>query len=49
MECEKCNAVIDPGEEREHFGKMLCEDCYSDHRRLSTRIPWSWGSVRIEP
>jgi hypothetical protein len=28
MECEKCNAAIDPGEEREHFGQVLCEDCY---------------------
>jgi len=30
MNCEKCNAVIEPGEERNHFGKMLCEDCYMD-------------------
>jgi len=30
MNCEKCNAVIEPGEEREHFGQVLCEDCYMD-------------------
>lgn len=30
MNCEICNAVIEPGEEREHLGKVLCEDSYMD-------------------
>jgi hypothetical protein len=30
MNCETCNAEIEPGEERDHFGKTLCEDCYMD-------------------
>jgi len=30
MNCEKCNAAVEPGEEREHFGQILCEDCYMD-------------------
>jgi hypothetical protein len=27
MKCEDCNADIRPGEEREHLGRVLCEDC----------------------
>jgi len=30
MECERCQAVIEPGEDREHGGQVLCEDCYMD-------------------
>jgi len=28
--CDKCNATIEPGEERELHGRVLCEDCYMD-------------------
>ena len=28
MQCEKCKADIERGEEREHAGRTLCEDCY---------------------
>jgi hypothetical protein len=28
MNCDKCNAPIEHGDEREHAGQMLCEDCY---------------------
>jgi hypothetical protein len=30
MNCVRCNATIEPGEEREYRGKILCEDCYLD-------------------
>ena len=30
MKCEKCQADIQDGEERDHFGQVLCEDCYID-------------------
>ena len=28
MKCNNCNKEIESGEEREHLGKKLCEDCY---------------------
>jgi hypothetical protein len=28
MKCDRCNATIEEGEEREHFGQLRCEDCY---------------------
>ena len=30
MNCERCGDAIEAGEEREHNGRMLCEDCYMD-------------------
>ena len=30
MKCDKCQADIPSGEERDHFGRILCEDCYID-------------------
>ena len=30
MECSKCAAVIEEGDEREHNHEILCEDCYMD-------------------
>ena len=30
MECKKCKTAISDGEEREHNGGILCEDCYID-------------------
>lgn len=30
MQCERCEAVIEDGEEREYYGQILCEDCYMD-------------------
>ena len=30
MKCDKCNSSIESGDEREHMGKVLCEDCYMD-------------------
>jgi hypothetical protein len=47
MECERCGSLIEPGEEREHCGQVLCEDCYMD--RLSpprTCDPWAVHTAR---
>ncbi len=30
MNCARCNSAIDPGEEREYRGQVLCEDCHLD-------------------
>jgi hypothetical protein len=30
MECHRCHTKIEPGEEKEHLGRLLCEDCYMD-------------------
>jgi len=47
MECEKCNAVIEPGEEREHYGQVLCEDCYMDALSPAKACdPWAVYSAK---
>ncbi len=30
MNCNRCNAAIEAGEERDFHGQLLCEDCYMD-------------------
>ena len=30
MKCDKCNSQIKNGDEREHAGQRLCEDCYME-------------------
>jgi len=30
MKCQKCGSQIASGDEREHLGQTLCEDCYMD-------------------
>jgi hypothetical protein len=30
MKCDACRAEIEAGDEREHAGRTLCEDCYMD-------------------
>ena len=30
MKCDQCKAHIERGDEREHLGKVLCEDCYME-------------------
>lgn len=47
MECEKCKDPIEAGEEREHYGKVLCEDCYMDALSPArTCDPWSVHSAK---
>ena len=30
MDCDKCGQKIDPGDDHEHAGRHLCDDCYMD-------------------
>ena len=47
MNCECCQTAITPGEEREHFGKILCEDCYIDALSpVKTCDPWAVHSAK---
>ena len=47
MKCEKCGTQIEEGEEREHLGKQLCEDCYMDVLSpVRTCDPWAVHSAK---
>ena len=47
MKCDRCNAVIEKGEEREHYGQMLCEDCYMDVLSPAKSCdPWAVHSAK---
>ncbi len=42
MKCYHCQAAIEPGEEREHRSRMLCEDCYLEAlSAVKTCDPWA--------
>ena len=47
MKCDRCNAAIKQGEESEHFGQVLCEDCYMDALSpVRTCDPWAVHSAK---
>ncbi|MGM0664391.1 MAG: winged helix-turn-helix domain-containing protein [Thermodesulfobacteriota bacterium] len=47
MNCEKCNALIDQEDAREHHGRILCEDCYMDALSpAKTCDPWAAYSAK---
>jgi hypothetical protein len=47
MECSHCKEPIEPGEEREHLGRLLCEDCYMDALSPTrTCDPWAVHSAK---
>jgi len=47
MECSQCKESIDPGEEREFHGRLLCEDCYMDALSPArTCDPWAVHSAK---
>ena len=47
MECERCKETIGKGEEREHHGQILCEDCYMDLLSPArTCDPWAVHSAQ---
>lgn len=47
MNCDNCNIPIEPGEEREHLGRTLCEDCCIDVLSpLKTCDPWAVHSAK---
>lgn len=42
MKCDQCQSPIEKGDEREHAGKLLCEDCYMDALScVKTCDPWA--------
>ncbi|GAB6144681.1 hypothetical protein [Desulfocicer niacini] len=48
MKCNRCNAVIKPGEERDHHGQCICEDCYMVALSpIKTCDPWAVHSAKI--
>jgi len=47
MKCARCEASIPEGEEREHLGRALCEDCYIDALSpAKTCDPWAVHSAK---
>ena len=47
MKCDKCKENIDEGEERELYGRTLCEDCYMDMLSpTKTCDPWAVYSAK---
>jgi len=48
MKCSRCGAEIEPGEEKEHLGQVLCEDCYMDVLSpIRACDPWSVHSAKV--
>ena len=47
MECDRCHAKIESGEEKQHVGQTLCEDCYMDALSpVKTCDPWAVHSAK---
>lgn len=47
MKCDRCHTGIESGEEREHLGQTLCEDCYMDALSpVRTCDPWAVHSAK---
>jgi hypothetical protein len=47
MECDRCHAKIDPGDEKHHLGQTLCEDCYMDALSpVKACDPWAVHSAK---
>jgi hypothetical protein len=45
--CDRCGSDIPKGEDREHYGKLLCEDCYMDALSPTrTCDPWAVHSAK---
>lgn len=47
MKCNRCGSSIEPGEEREYLGRIICEDCYMDVLSpVRTCDPWAVHSAK---
>jgi hypothetical protein len=47
MECDRCHAKIEPGDEKQHVGQTLCEDCYMDALSpVKACDPWAVHSAK---
>ena len=50
MQCQRCGDEIEAGEERDHYGRMLCEDCYMDALSpVKACDPWAVYSAKSIP
>jgi hypothetical protein len=48
MKCDKCREVIKNGDQRGHFGQVLCEDCYIDAIfKVKACDPWAVHSAKM--
>jgi hypothetical protein len=47
MKCDQCSTTIESGEERDHLGQRLCEDCFIDAvSTVKPCDPWAVHSAR---
>ncbi len=47
MKCEKCGAQIGDGDQRDYYGKSLCDDCYMDALSPARSCdPWAVHSAK---
>jgi hypothetical protein len=47
MKCDRCHTTIEAGEEKDHLGQTLCEDCYMDALSpVRTCDPWAVHSAK---
>ena len=47
MQCERCHQNIATGEQHEHLGQILCEDCYMEVLSpVITCDPWAVHSAK---
>ncbi len=47
MKCDRCSKAIAEGDEREHLGETLCEDCYMDVLSPAKACdPWAVHSAK---
>ena len=47
MKCDRCGCKIEAGDEMEHLGQVLCEDCYMDMLSPArTCDPWAVHSAK---
>jgi len=47
MNCDRCGAAIDSGDERHYAGSVLCEDCYMDALSpVKACDPWAVYSAK---
>lgn len=47
MQCNRCHTNIEPGDEKQHLGQSLCEDCYMETLSpVKTCDPWAVYSAK---
>jgi len=48
MKCERCHQNIVEGQQHEHLGQLLCEDCYLDVLSPAKACdPWAVHSAKV--